>query len=133
VPSPELPEHTDQAGASQGDVPPYPTKEELGRFKNQGVIAGDDQAAQVGIDFSKLRHRDAEWRIKARPVVGGTFIVLLLLQNFLLAVLIGGLAIAGDLSHSATLISVVTASTFAETAVIVRIVVKWLFSDIDYK
>lgn len=89
-------------------------------------------AAEQTNRLQTLRVEDVAWRVKTRPRIGWTIIGLLLAQNFFLVVGILWAAIAGDLPAAGPVIIGVTAATLGETAVIVRIVVTWLFSEIDY-
>lgn len=60
------------------------------------------------------------------------FSLLLLAQNAAVIGLVTYLAVTRALSEVSNFLIALTAGTLGETAVIVRIIVKWVFSDIDY-
>ena len=66
------------------------------------------------------------------PSCAGGFSVLLLVRNAAVVALVAYLAVAGRLPDASNFLIALTAGTMGETAVIVRIIVKWVFSDIDY-
>jgi|ERR1700686_5242174 len=105
---------------------------DLAKFVDK-PIALSTQSAQLAQSLSDLRIQDARWRLKARPRIGWTIIVLLIFQNVALVFGVGMAAINGGLKDLGPVIIGVTAATLTETAAIVQIVVKWLFSDINYQ
>lgn len=111
---------------------PQPATSALKNFESRGVTTPEGQTAETGRRLAELRLRDAEWRIRTRPRVGWTIIVLLIAQNALVGLTILIAALNGGLQSTAPVLIGISAATLGETAAIVQIVVKWLFSEIDY-
>jgi hypothetical protein len=92
----------------------------------------EDRVALAEARVAELRVLDVDWRIKSRGPIAWTLIALLLLQNA--AVVGAGVAAAAehDLANLSGFLIGITAGTLGETALIVQIIVRWLFADIEY-
>lgn len=94
--------------------------------------AVDDRLALAEANVAELRAKDVRWRIESRGRIAWTLIVLLLVQN---ATVIGagiGAAVEHSLASLSGFLIGITAGTLGETALIVQIIVRWLFADIEY-
>ena len=109
-----------------------PSAAELAAFENEDLRAPAVREAHAEAALAEARTQDARWRIHARPFVCWGFSLLLLVQNAAVITLVAYLAAAGTLSGASNFLIALSAGTLGETAVIVRIIVKWVFSDIDY-
>jgi uncharacterized membrane protein YhdT len=81
----------------------------------------------------EIEIRDKGQRVKARPCIGIGLSALLVLQNAFLVWFIIASYQTGRLEGLAPVISVVCPATLLETAAIVHTMVKWIFSDVEYK
>ncbi|MBI2011383.1 hypothetical protein HYS91_01310 [Candidatus Daviesbacteria bacterium] len=95
------------------------------------------QATQeVREDFSeldKLRFKDIDWRLKNRENFRKFLMGLLIFQN-VAVFLIVGLAVWFDKVKGLELIfATLIGGTLLETAGLILIIIKWLFSEISYK
>ncbi len=93
----------------------------------QRTIEGNHQR-----ELFKLRERDIEWKIRNRPWFGGLMLFLLFGQNLATFVLIAWALYQGTLDDLSLIFSILTSATLVETAVTVRAIIAWLFSNIDY-
>jgi hypothetical protein len=81
-------------------------------------------------ELIQLRIEDIKWRIKRRPVFGFILIALLFLQN--IAVFGWTFYQGQNLAKLETAFNFLITGTLVETALIVRIIVEWLFKEIDF-
>lgn len=114
-----------------------PTAKSLGGFKEKDQDDWEKEGMRSeSKHFSKLqeqRERDNEWKIKNRPIVGWTLLGLFLGQNFLVFLLIFIAYFQSKLGGLEVILGVIMTGTLAETAFGVKTIIKWMFSDIDYK
>jgi hypothetical protein len=80
-----------------------------------------------------LEVKDKKQKLCARKIVGTILILLLIGQNVAIAWFVYAAYVNGNIESLATVISVVCTSTLAETAAIVHTMVRWIFSDVEYK
>lgn len=103
------------------------------KFNEQGVARQPTPDLPQVEDLAALRLKDVRWRIDTRPRVGWTIISLLIAQNVAVALGVAGAGITGQLRALVPLFLGISSATLVETAAIVQIVVRWLFSEIDYR
>lgn len=106
---------------------------DVSNFNTQGVARQPTLDLTRVEDLAALRIKDVRWRIDTRPRVGWTIISLLIAQNVAVALGVAGAGITGQLPALVPLFLGIASATLVETAAIVQIVVKWLFSEIDYR
>ena len=103
------------------------TKGKVKQWSGDGAV----KAAQKEISLADLRQKDIAQRLRWRPWVAFPLLGLLFVQNLIgLPIL---LVQAKSLGIGDVAIGSIVAATLAETAAIVHTIVKFLFSDIDYK
>lgn len=81
----------------------------------------------------KLRRKDFKWRIKNRKSLTCALLNLLFIQNILIFGLLFYSAFRGQLKDLELLFSIIVPATLGETAFMVQIIVKFLFSEINYR
>lgn len=81
----------------------------------------------------QMEEEDLGWIIKQRGPAKTFFFVLLIAQNFLVFLLVFIALFWGRLQDLQLVFSVLIGATLAETAAIVRFIVQFLFTSIDYK
>jgi hypothetical protein len=82
---------------------------------------------------TRLRIRDYTEKLDSRESMKWILIALLLLQNAAVYGLVGWALYAGKLADLQVVIGIVISATLGETYLMVRIMIEWLFKDIDYK
>ena len=100
-----------------------PTETTLYRHKTE---------AKEAMDVGKLFKEDANWKIKSRKWYAPIFLGFLFLQNFATYTFIYILYNQGRLEELQLFAASIFVGLIAETAYIVKIIIKWLFTDIDY-
>jgi hypothetical protein len=90
----------------------------------------EDAQARGDRELIGLRIDDIRWRIKRRPVYGGILILLLFLQNA--AVFTWTFMMGENIKKVETAFNFLITGTLVETALIIRIIVEWLFKEIDF-
>jgi len=83
--------------------------------------------------ITQLRLRDYTEKLDSRRSMKWILISLLLVQNFAVYSLVAWALINGKLADLQVVIGVVISATLGETYLMVRIMIEWLFKDIDYK
>jgi hypothetical protein len=95
------------------------------------------QPARPARDFDErefdVQLDDYKWRLKARKIYGFLLIALLFIQNAYVGWLVCNAFVCNDLKNLSTVLGFIVNGTLIETAFIIRIIVKWLFSDIPYR
>ena len=88
---------------------------------------------QTTIDeFVEIQKQDYSWKVGARKPYGLALMLLLFLQNFLVfGILIWALA-TDKLAELQIIFSVIIPATLVETAYMVKVIIEWLFKDINY-
>ena len=79
-----------------------------------------------------LKTRELEFRLKARKITSVFFFVFLFLQNAVVYSLVVSAFVWGGQHLSETALSILVTGTLAETYLIVRIIVKWIFDKSNY-
>lgn len=83
-------------------------------------------------DFATVRYEDILWRVVARKKVGWTLIWLLIIQNLVVFGLVAWAFYTGQLQDLQIIFGVLIPATLGETAYMVKTIVSWLFTDIEY-
>lgn len=82
--------------------------------------------------LSEIQIEDITWKVRARKQFGWAMLVLLAAQNIIVfGVLIYALVI-GRLEELQIIFGIIIPATLGETAYMVKIIIEWLFRDIDY-
>lgn len=83
-------------------------------------------------EFVEIQKKDYAWKVDARKPYGFALMILLFLQNFLVfGILIWALS-ADKLAQLQVIFSVIIPATLVETAYMVKVIIEWLFKDINY-
>lgn len=83
-------------------------------------------------EFVEIQKQDYSWKVGARKPYGFALMILLFLQNFLVfGILIWALAV-NKLAELQIIFSVIIPATLVETAYMVKVIIEWLFKDINY-
>ncbi len=126
----------------QSDIVPKPpmiSVEQLPSEVTQFVqtVLVEPQTPQEMVDLSEkiihLNIQDVRWRLKARQYLSWFFGALLVVQNVVLFVLVFLAYGQGRLEGLQSILSLLVTATLAETYFIIRIIVKELFRDINYR
>ena len=83
--------------------------------------------------LDKIVLKDHDWRVRARSVYGDAFMVLLFVQN---AIVFGIIVLAffmGELKDLSLILGIVLTGTLGETYFVIRVIVQWIFSNINYE
>ncbi len=105
---------------TQSDSPDF---DKLREIYEQARTMGDRELINLRLD-------DIKWRIRRRPVYGALLIGLLFVQN--LAVFAWLFWMGPNISKVENAFNFLITGTLIETALIVRIIVEWLFKEIDF-
>lgn len=92
-----------------------------------------DSLKPESYDNKDLAKQDYKWRIKNRGIFAWTIMGILITQNILIYILIYWAFITDQLANLQIILGVLLSGTLVETYFTLNHVVKWLFSDIDYK
>lgn len=106
--------------------------DELIKFKEfrQDAISSDVSGKnQKIIDLSI---KDVEWRINSRKEYGKAFMFLLFFQNITVFCFVGYALGTNRLQQLDLTLGTITSATLIETFFTIRIIIKWLFKDINY-
>jgi hypothetical protein len=92
------------------------------------------QLKQVNFDNSLLetRLKDINWRVKTRANFGFAMLGLLFLQNAIVFGLVITAYFRNNLKELEIIFGILVPSTLLETAYAIKIIIEWLFKDIDY-
>lgn len=80
----------------------------------------------------ELNIQDIQWRLTTRKRFGWIILILLLCQNIAVFILVFVAYFRGDLDKLAIVFSVLVSATLGETVLVVKIIIEWLFRDINY-
>lgn len=83
-------------------------------------------------DFLQLQHEDYQWKVGSRKWSSVILFFLLLFQNFVVFGLVAYALLKGKLDQLQIIFGVLVPATLGETVLMVKIIVEWLFSDINY-
>jgi len=92
----------------------------------------EQKSKNVSEDLQQVRGIDVKIQIIARVVITAFFGYLLLQQNTTLFNLVTEGVKNGTLERLQPVFSILTGATIAETYLIARIIVEWVFKDINY-
>lgn len=84
-------------------------------------------------ELEKLKFKDIDWRLKNRQSIRNFLFGLLVLQNLVVFLLFGIGLWFNKLAGLEGVFNVLIGGTLTETASLIYIIVKWLFSEIPYK
>ena len=84
-------------------------------------------------ELFELKVKDHTWKIGARTIYARIFVGLLITQNIIVFTLVCIAYKTETLKNLSLVFSTLFTATLVETAYIIRIIVEWLFSDIDYR
>lgn len=87
-------------------------------------------AAQAKL--ADIWEKDAEWKLEARKKYAPVLLGFLLLQNFAFLWFIALAYSENKLGDFQPFMGTVILGTFVETAYLVKIIVRWVFTDINY-
>lgn len=84
------------------------------------------------LDFVDIQKEDYSWKVTARKKYGWVLMILLICQNiFVFGFLILAL-LSNKLTELQIIFSVIIPATLGETAYMVKVIIQWLFKDINY-
>ncbi len=97
----------------------------------------EDEAARDivfdgGTEFTDLQLEDYTWKVGSRKIYGRVLIGLLLVQNAFVFGLVGYAIVTGNIQDLQLIFAVLVTATLGETAYMVKVIVEWLFRDIQY-
>ncbi len=104
---------------------------------NNSQILGESNVVQSAAalvkEMSELKLEDHKWRIRARKRYAITFLLILAIQNLAVFILIYLSYFKHDLKDLSIVLSVLITGTLVETGYVIKIIIQWIFSNIDYK
>lgn len=83
-------------------------------------------------EFVEIQKEDYSWKVKARKPYGLALMILLFLQNFLVFSILIWALYADKLRELQYIFSIIIPATLVETAYMVKVIIEWLFKDINY-
>ncbi len=92
-----------------------------------------DHRGYINSKILGIEVRDKEQRVKARPLVGIWLAALLTLQNSFLIIFVWKVTKLNNPEDFSVILSIICPATLVETAAFVHTMVKWIFSDVEYK
>ena len=112
--------------------------QEVKVFSASAAIPSDGSDEDLDAEFEKekhLRFKDIEWKLKSRKHYGFAIFFLLCAQNAVVFFFVGYAFFFSkeNLKDTQLILTVLAPGTLLETAFMVKILVQWLFSDINYK
>jgi hypothetical protein len=97
------------------------------------LLPQENTTQEYAESTTRLRIRDYTEKLDSRRSMKWILITLLLLQNAAVYGLVIWALLTGKLADLQVVIGVVISATLGETYLMVRIMIEWLFKDIDYK
>ena len=95
--------------------------------------ANTDEFDRAQSDVNRLFESDIRWRLDARKLYARIFSLFLLIQNLFVMYIVDFSFRSGiDLGKLQLVLSVLIAGTIGQTVGVIQIMVKWIFSDINY-
>lgn len=91
-----------------------------------------DSYFDMSEEFTELQLEDYTWKVRSRKNYGWVLVGLLIAQNLAVFTLVFIALRANRLEESQLIFSVLVGSTLLETAYMVKVIVEWLFKDINY-
>ena len=92
-----------------------------------------EQVSMHDLAILDLEEEDLKWKLRARKVYSLIFVFLLGIQNLFVFLLVAWAFFTDQLGQLAIILGTLLIGTLAETAVIIKIMVTWIFSNSDYQ
>lgn len=83
-------------------------------------------------EFIDLQLEDYSWKIRSRKSYGRVLVGLLIAQNIIVFSLVAGALATGKMQDLQLIFGVLITATLGETAYMVKVIIEWLFKDINY-
>lgn len=83
-------------------------------------------------EFIDLQLEDYSWKIRSRKSYGRVLVGLLIAQNIIVFSLVAGALATGRMQDLQLVFGVLITATLGETAYMVKVIIEWLFKDINY-
>lgn len=83
-------------------------------------------------EFVDLQLEDYSWKIRSRKSYGKVLVGLLIAQNMIVFSLVSYALAAGKMQDLQIIFGVLISATLGETAFMVKVIIEWLFKDINY-
>jgi hypothetical protein len=83
-------------------------------------------------EFVDLKLEDFSWKIKARKTYGKVLMAILIIQNLVVFGLVTGALLLNKMADLQLVFGVLVTATLGETAFMVKVIIEWLFKDINY-
>ncbi len=122
-----------------GEQTPSKAMEMVGSLVNRATTQTQNEAQDYYPEFinpanvfSDLQREDITWKVTARKRYGFAMVVLLFLQNFVVFTILLYALFTGQLPELQVIFGIIVPATLGETAFMVKIIIEWLFRDIDY-
>jgi hypothetical protein len=110
------------------------TLEDFEKTNSQVVVSELEEHIQWNLRrLLEFEVDDIRWKLGARKVFSWTALIVLLAQNFLVFYLVFQAYQDGRLQDLQAILSILVAATLAETVGAIKIMVEWVFKDIEYK
>ena len=104
--------------------------------KNDAVSIGYEKAfiksESLKGQFDELELKDNSWRVEARESFGQFFFILLVVQNIAVFALVWYCVKHRTIENLQPILGIIITGTLTETYFIIRIIVEWVFKDINY-
>ncbi|MEP7104134.1 MAG: hypothetical protein ABI721_05510 [Candidatus Dojkabacteria bacterium] len=83
-------------------------------------------------EFVEIQKKDYSWKVDARKPYGLALVILLFIQNALVFAILIIALFTDKLAALQVIFSVIIPATLVETAYMVKVIIEWLFKDINY-
>ncbi len=109
------------------------TKNDIKSFQEVASPAAITSNIQPALSqFFEIQREDYSWKVKARKFYGRLLMSLLFIQNFFVFALIVLALFTDKLKDLQLIFSIIIPATLVETAFMVRVIIQWMFKDIEY-
>lgn len=114
------------------------TSREASRKEIKAILELDNttraELKKESFEYSVLETqvKDISWRVKSRSRFGYAMLFLLFLQNIAVYGLVIAAYVRGDLKDLEIIFGILIPATLVETAFSIKVIIEWLFRDIDY-
>jgi hypothetical protein len=102
------------------------------KIESERLEPEDDVFISTSEEFVDLQLEDFTWKIRARKSYGWVLISLLIAQNLVVFSMVGVALLLGEIEDLQLIFAVLVSATLGETAFMVKVIVEWLFKDINY-
>jgi hypothetical protein len=102
------------------------------KMESERLEPEDDVFISTSEEFVDLQLEDFTWKIRARKSYGWVLISLLIAQNLVVFSMVGVALLLGEIEDLQLIFAVLVSATLGETAFMVKVIVEWLFKDINY-